>query len=271
MFSFIIPTCVKNTLHLNQLCRCIHSIRKFHKENKVFLINDSDNNYDLKSLFVKDNNIFIENTLNKGSADQQTFNVFLKNTDNDKAFLMQDSMILNRPLENIENIKGIKYIWHFTNHEIDWDNIPEPKSEFNINNNIITHNDLIKHCILTKYNDNSDFVNFALESLNSKNKWCCCFGNCCIIDRETLNYLNRQTNFINKFIESTSNRNRRVNETIFSLICYYCYPEINFYNSYDGLYYDGINENAESGTATGFDNLVWCCKRKYLSKISFNR
>jgi len=271
MFSFIIPTCIKNKLHLNQLHRCIDSVRKFHKDNKIILINDSDDNYDLKSLFINDNNIFIENTLNKGSADQQLFKVFLEKDTNDKAFFMQDSMLLNSPLDNIENIKGIKYIWHFTNHALHWDNIHEPKTEFNIDNNIITHTDLIRYRLLTNYNDNNDFINFALDSLNSKNKWCCCFGSCCIIDRETLMYINSQTNFINKFVDATSNRDRRANETIFALICHYYFPEINFQNSYDGLYYDGIHENPESGTDTGFDNLVWCCKRKYVSKISFNR
>ena len=270
MFSFIIPTCVKNQLHLNQLYRCIHSIRKFHKDNNIFLINDSDDNYDLKSLFINDTNIFIETTLNKGSADQQIFKIFLEKDINDKAFFMQDSMLLNRQLD-IENIKGIKYIWHFTNHVLHWDNIHEPKTEFNIHNNIITHTDLIRYHLLTNYNDNIDFMNFALDSLNNKNKWCCCFGSCCIIDRETLIYINSQTNFINKFVKATSNRDRRVNETIFSLICYYHFPEINFYDSYDGLYYDGIHTNDASGTETGFDNLTWCCKKKYIDKISFNR
>ena len=39
--------------------------------------------------------------------------------------------------DNIENIKDIKYLWHFTNHKLHWDIIYEAKTEFNIMNNII--------------------------------------------------------------------------------------------------------------------------------------
>ena len=62
-----------------------------------------------------------------------------------------------------------------------------------------------------------------------------------------------------------------MNESIFALFCHFLFTDINFNDSYDGLYYDGIHENKESGTPTGFDNLVWCRKKEYISKISFDR
>ena len=220
---------------------------------------------------MDDTNIFIEKTLKKGSADQQVFKVFLEKDTHEKAIFIQDSMILNRPLDNIENIKDIKYLWHFTNHKLHWDIIYEAKTEFNIMNNIITHTDLIKYHLLSNYNDNKDFLNFALDSLNNYDKWCGCFGGCCILNRKTLIYLNNKTNFINKFVEATDNRKRRANESIFSIICKYCLPEIDFFDSYDGLYYDGNITNVHQGNSTGFNNLVWCCVNNYISKISFDR
>ena len=96
-------------------------------------------------------NIFrIIESYNKGSADQQVFKVLLDTDLFDKAVFIQDSMLLNKKLENIDNIDNIKFIWHFTNHRIHWDIIKEPRSEYNTANNIVTHTNLINHNILTR-------------------------------------------------------------------------------------------------------------------------
>jgi hypothetical protein len=229
------------------------------------LINEKTDEYNISSIFKDYDNIFIENSLINGSADQQTFKIFLEKDDADIAIFIQDSMLLNIPLTNIET--GVKFMWHFTNHIKDWDIINEPPN----NNNIITHTDLIRFQLIEHYSDYTNFLNFALKSLDNKEKWCGCFGNCCIIDRKTLLYMNEQINFIQPFILATSNRQRRANESIFSLICHYLFPEQNFYNSFDGLYYDGYNVNPYHNTSTSFDDLVWCCRNKYISKISFSR
>ena len=114
------------------------------------------------------------------------------------------------------------------------------------------------------------FLNYAIESLKNKNNWCGCFGNCCIITKKCLENLNKNTNFVEKFINNNTNRERRMNESIFAIICYYYLPQ-EYENSYDGLYYDGINVNKYSNVETGFDGLKYCCKNKYISKISFDR
>jgi hypothetical protein len=270
-FSFLIPICIRNNQHLNQLLRCVKSIRNFHPENSLYLINDSDDNFDIKELFINDENIHVINTLNKGSADQQVFKVILDYDIPGKCFIMQDSMLLNKPLENIENIKNVQFLWHFTNHIINWDTIKEPITDYNTKNNIVTHTDLIKHCLMKDYFDYPDFQLYALDALEYKNKWCGVFGNCCIIDKETIVRMNNQTNFVDKFSNYTTNRERRANESIFAIICHYHFPSINFHNSYDGLYYDGFNTNPAHGTKTDFEDLVWCCKNNYVSKISFDR
>lgn len=271
MFSFIIPICIRNKLHLNQLKRCVESIRNFHPINKIILINDSEPEYEIETLFSDDTNIFIEKTLQKGSADQQMFKIFLEKDTNDVAIFMQDSMLLNIPLSGIDDIKGVKFLWHCTNHIHHWDKIYEPSTPFNTYNNIVTHTDLIRYELTHKYNDYPDFLHYSLNALNNKRNWCVCIGNCSIIDRNTLIEMNTKINFADIFVSSTTNRLRRANESIFPLICHYLFPHIIFHDSYDGLYYDGINVNKYNNTETGFDNLLWCCRNKYVSKISFDR
>lgn len=274
-FGFIIPICIKNNFHFNQLKRCLRSIRIFYENIKIILIDDSNIQYTehLKEYFKLDNNIVIKESLIKGSADQQIFKVLLETDLFEKAVFIQDSMILNKKLEGIDEI-NLKFIWHFTNHRVHWDIIKEPNTEYNVNNNIITHSDLIRHNVLRDYKDNKYFQKYVINKLENKNEWCGSIGSCCIIDKKTLNILNNNINFVDTFIKYTSNRNRRVNESIFPLICHFSFPEINFENSYDGLYFDGYNHGGNRdkvGKNTGFDNLKWCSVHNFFSKISFNR
>ena len=270
-FGFIIPVCCKNDIHCKQLLRCIESIKKYHPYNKIILINDSDEKYNLNNLFHNNENIIIIQSCQKGSADQQMFKILAETTLFEKAIFIQDSMILNKKLENIDKIDNITFLWHFTNHIIHWDIIEEPKTQFNIENKINTHTDLIKHKIIKDYNKNKDFLKFSLNNLSNKHNWCGCFGNLCIITKKELLYINNIVPFINMFTTYTSNRERRVNESIFSLICHFCYSNKKFNNSYDGLYYDGYTASNYSNIPCEFDNLKWCCKNEYISKISFDR
>jgi hypothetical protein len=273
MFSFIIPTCIRNNKHLNQLKRCLNSIRTYHPENKIIIINDSpteEYNEILKEI-ANNNKAILEKTLNPGSAEQQTFKVFLEKDDSDIGFFMHDSMLLNSNLDNIVPIHGVKFLWHFTNHLVQWDNIYEAETEFNLKNKIYCHSDLIRYQLIENYSDNKPFLNFALYCLNNKEKWCGCFGICCFIERKTLLKMNESVNFVDKFLNANVQRERCANESIFALICHYLFPEVNFYDSCDGLYYDGIFVNEDSNTPTGFDDLVWVKKTNYISKISFCR
>ena len=272
-FGFIIPTCCREDIHLRQLHRCISSIRKYYPNKNIILINDSTDCYNLVTEFENDTNIYIIKSYNKGSADQQIFKVLLETNLFDKAVFMQDSMLLNKKLENIDEIQDIKFIWHFTNHRVHWNIIKEPSTLFNKENNIITHTDLIRYHLLTNYNDNKDFQKFALNKLQNMNEWCGCFGSLCIINKQTLLKLDKNVIFIEKFVNSISNRDRRANESIFTLICHFVFQNINFKDSYDGLYYDG-SPNFKfkgRGMSTNFDNLTWCCISNYFNKISFNR
>ena len=260
MFGFIIPTCCKSKIHKSQLIRCIESIRKYY-DNIIILINDGDNIDNIKEKYK---NLYIIESLNKGSADQQVFKVFQENELIDKMIYIQDSMILNQKLPDIKNI-DLQFIWHFTNHRKHWDIIIEPNSKNK------SHTEFIIECLDNYYINNKNFNLYAKKKLKNKDDWCGSFGSCCIISKKYLKILNENVNFIDIFIEFNNNRLRRVNESIFSLICHYTFPNINFEKSLDGLYYDGITPPKNTNKLTNFDNLRWCCQKKYISKISFNR
>lgn len=269
-FGFIIPTCCKTQLHINQLLRCISSIRIHYPNHKIILINDYDE-MSLKTKLPCDENIEVIQSLVQGSADQQVFKIFL-DSDLNKMVFIQDSMILNKKLVGIDSVNDIQFLWHFTNHRLQWDKIKEPTTTYNINHKIHTHTDLIKHALTNDFRmANPDFYSFAMSSLKDKSKWCGCFGCCCIITKSALKKLNDLVPFIDTFIGYSLNRLRRTNESIFALICHFCYPDKNFHNSYDGLYFNGIKVNKYSGTKTGFDNLRWCYCGNYVNKVSFNR
>ena len=75
MFSFIVSTCIKNTIHLNQLKRCIQSVILYHSDSHIYIINDSDESYllEIQNLIKNNRNIFLVESKLKGSADQQVF------------------------------------------------------------------------------------------------------------------------------------------------------------------------------------------------------
>jgi hypothetical protein len=274
MLSFIIPTCIKNIKHFEQLKRCIDSVKLYHPDCNIYLIDDSDDCFKQDTIFyVKSlQNVTIIESIMKGSADQQVFKAILDSIDDSSHYIIiQDSMILNRMFENIDLINNVKFMWHFTNHRIDWDTINEPTTDYNMINNIVTHTDLIKHNLKTNYFEDEKFLDFTLKCLNEKDLWVGCFGNCCIITKKCVKFLDDKTKFSEKFVKNYTNRERRANESIFSLICHYYLPQ-DYSNSYDGLYYDGININNFAGKVTDFDNtLLYCCKNKYITKISFCR
>lgn len=272
-FGFIISTCITSKLQYDQLSRCINSIRTHHKENYILIINDTKNKleYNIKELFENDNKIIIVSSINQGSGELQSFYFFQKQNYFDTAVILHDSMILLEALDNIKDI-NIKFIWYFSNHITQWDIINEPITNYNIENNIRTHTDLLQDCILSDFRDNVQFQKFSLHCLKDKKKWVGCFGTCCIINKETLQRIENIVPFIKTFTQYTNKRYRCAAESIFALICHFIYNHIDFTKSYDGLYYDGSNENKFHNKPCEFDNnLKWYAKNKYIGKFSFNR
>jgi hypothetical protein len=271
--NFLIPSCIRNRLHERQLLRCIDSVRLFHIENTIYIINDSNNENDIiyKNISEKYNNVVIIKSNYHYRGELLCFKFILENNDNKNYFILHDSMLLLEPLVNIECVNKIQFLWHFTNHRIQWDTIIEETNNYNINNNIISHTDLLKHIVTRDYHMNKEFQNYAIKCLNDKTKWVGCMGLCCITNKSTINQMNNIIPFIEIFLQYSDRRNRVVNESIFSIICHYIYNDIDFEKSYDGLYYDGIHINENSNLPVGSDNLFYVCKNKYIGKISFLR
>ena len=107
--------------------------------------------------------------------------------------------------------------------------------------------------------------------MNNKNLWVGCMGYKCIINKDCLINMNKSINFSDIFLQFNTRRERIVNESIFSIICHYLFPNTNFENSYGGLFYDGISDNPGARKDVGFDNLVLLGENNYIQKISFNR
>lgn len=272
-YGFIIPTCIVTDVHYRQLLRCLESIRRFHPiDTPIYLINERTP-FSETHMNMDDEHIHMISSLNPGSADQQVFKVFLDydKINVDVIIFIQDSMILNKPIPIIIPTPTIRFIWHFTNHRVHWDVIKEPITDYNTEHNIVTHSDLIRHNLSRDYNQVPGFVEFALHQMNNKHEWVGAFGSCVILSKNTLQQMNAIVPFVNKFVDATSNRDRRVNESIFSLIAKYCFPNKDFSNSMDGLYFDGYQTNQFANNPTGFDGLTWCAKLEHLSKISFQR
>lgn len=283
--GFIIPTCIQSDIHLKHLNKCLNSIAKFHPNSQIIVINDTpihfNLNYDnqiekIKETFADCLDIKIVKSVNPGSGELQTFKVLLENPDFkcEKAVIMQDAMVLLEalPLVEINSLDDVRFLWHFTNHILQWNSIPEPLNDYNSKNYITTHTDLLMDCILTDFRDNMDFQKFAINRLRNMRSWVGCFGCCCIINKSAIKKMDELVPFIDTFVRYTNKRYRCSAETLFALICHFIFPENDFTKSIDGLYYDGMNLNPyNQSTFELEDGLQWCARNKYIGKISFNR
>ena len=241
-YGFMIASCIRNQLHFNTLIRCINSIKQFHDNKQIIIIVDftSDDTYIQQLKDINYTNINIINNTEHVPADMIMYDIYLKYHFFDYVITLQDSMWLNNKFENIDTIQDIEYLWHFTNHRIEWSKIIEPQDTFAIENNIITHDDLILFCI-NKYAHN-EFQQYALNLLYDKNKWAGCFGTLAIMKWDFLRLLQDKTSYLNIAKEMNNNRRRRAIESIFALACQYTLNK-EIQSSLDGNHWDGINKS----------------------------
>ncbi len=283
--TFIVPTCIQSQIHENQLIRCLTSIRKFYPTENIIVINDSPNPYPnsndgyqnkdiltiINSLF---NGIRVVLSLNRGSGELQTFYHIINSSTTEYNITMQDSMILEDKIELQDNFNNIQFAFHFTSHRLFWDKIQEPQTEYNIQNNIKSHTDLLIDILMTRFSD-KNFQKYGIHMLYNKHLWVGYFGCACIVKKSFIKMLNSELDFVNVFNSFTTRRERCAAESIFTLLCYYINNKkglnIDFENSLDGLYYDGINPIMGYNDLCGFDGLKYNNRGKHFSKISFSR
>jgi len=271
--GFIIPTFCDSQIHFEQLIRCVSSIRKYFETEQITLIDDFSS-IDIKEIKNLFNNIEIVKSIVRGAGDMVTYTVLLE-SNLDKVCIIQDSMILEDKID-FDSVKDIAFIWYFTNHRLHCHSIMEEISDYNIKNNIVTHDDLNLHYI-SKI-EKEDFREYCLNKYNKKNEWSGCFGCLSIVTKEFAEQLNIRTGIIDFLKQMNTNRLRRSAESIFTLACYFIKEDL-FETAYDGLYYDGYNNQNGHMIATadyfGFNNtdilVTQVCKNKYFSKLAFRR
>ena len=273
MISFIVSVYIQTDTQLKVLINCINSILTFHNDSNIYLLNNSNTNYTLiiEDLIKNNSNIYLCKPKIDGSCENQRFNLINSINDNASHYiLIHDSMIINEKFEDLDEIKDVKFLMHFTNHRLHWNIITYEQDEFNIKNKIITHTDLIRFYINKDFNNDKDFNNYANNALDNMNLWVGCYGTNCIITKKCFEFLNEKCNFSEIFINYNLQKERRSMESIFSLICHYYIPQ-DYEKSYDGLYFDGINVNPYAFKPTGIDDSVYGIRTKHISKITFNR
>lgn len=275
---FVITIFIQNDVQLRQALRCINSVRKFHSEH-IYLLNETGGEYfeTIRHHFTCFDNLTIFSNHRKGLGELQVFHFILDCpiiNEEDNVIYIHDSTILFNSFHEASNVSDLKFIWYFTNHRVQWDNLYEEQKPYNVENGIITHTDSIADYLKKHYNQNPDFLKWALDSLKNKEKWVGCFGYMCIYKKKALRQMDQQIPFATTFLTFPGQRNRVINESIFSLICNYFYSVQHCIDSLDGLYYDGVKYTAR-GKHTPIeginDPLFWVIKGDYLGKISFGR
>lgn len=272
VLGFIISTSVREEKHLVCLDETIKHIKNYYPKNKIILIDDGIDSYDITKIYSDDDTINVIKTKIKGTGEHIKYKFFKETDFFDTAVMLCDKSFLQKKIENAEKM-DIKFISHFSNHRFHWDTIKEPQTDYNIKHNIISHTDLIRHTILKDYTQNKDFQKFALEKLIKKNEWVGMLGANSIISKKTMIDMDNKVNFIETFSKVNTNRDRRAIESILALICHYCYPNIDFSKSLDGLYYDGTPNSIPDGRGkdSGVLGLKWFVKKEHFGHIQFDR
>ena len=235
-FGFIITSYIHEFNHLLALDSCIKSLRDKHLEQKKIIIIDTKSNKNLVNLAINSNkydDVIFEFSKEDIPADMLALYYYKKNKYFTKAIIIQDSMKLKEKID-VSNVNDVLYLWHFTNHRIHWNTIKEPDTEYNKTNNIVTHDDLIIDRINSKI-EIQEFKDYCNSIYFRKDKWCGCFGGCCIISYDFLEELDRRTGIINFQKLMITRRDRMVFESLFSIACQYVSGR-DMEVSYDGLY-----------------------------------
>jgi hypothetical protein len=131
-FHFVITVCIKDDVQLRQVLRCLDSIRKFHHQNAIYILNDSEEEMfeTVKHHFVKYSNTHFCQSYKKGLGEQQVFQFIIDCLDipeNDNVVYLHDGTILFLPFSETIETKDLQFIWYYSHHRIDWDKQNSPK------------------------------------------------------------------------------------------------------------------------------------------------
>lgn len=159
-----------------------------------------------------------------------------------KMIYLHDSMLLTEPLPiNVSN--EVEFLWHFTNHRVQWSEIKEPVTIYNRQNKIDTHDDLVLHVVdlMFRANYNHPFYVYFKDMYHKKSEWVGCFAFMTLMKHSFLKQLAKETKLFDAIESIIGNDDRKVIafETIFSIACQYTMKQ-KIDHSLGGLYYDGV-------------------------------
>ena len=111
-YTFVILRCVRKEKFSELWINCYNSIRKFHPNNKIVII-DNNSKYRYIQKIKLENVELIQHNENR-SGEILPFYYFLKKKWSKYIIYFQDSMFLNRPLcADKLNVENFKFFWHF--------------------------------------------------------------------------------------------------------------------------------------------------------------
>jgi hypothetical protein len=163
-FGFIIlrhVRCIMSNTYWNE---CIRSIRKFHPDTHILIIDDaSDKKYIFKEpdIDITNNCVTIDSEY-KGSGELLPYYYYHKIRHCEKVIILHDTVFLNSNIsDHVNDVKTFKYLWYFTNI---WKGSRD---------NIINAFDILKH--------NDDLYNYF-----DSTQWFGCFGGMMALTLEML-------------------------------------------------------------------------------------
>ena len=180
---------------------CYKCIRKVYPENIILIIDDNSLQEEISidpllNLF----NCYIIKSEFPSAGELLSYYYFFKTKLFKKAIIIHDSVFIKNPLENLEEVKTINFLWTFTHQwDIDGENLR----------------------IITNLNIPEELKINLLTFYKKKDLWSGCFGLQSVITYNFIENLNNNYNIFD-FLNRIRTRNERCcMERVFALICFY--------------------------------------------------
>ncbi len=198
--SFFMPVHVRDTEQKEMWKEALRCIRKFYKEQRIFIIIDNcefsklgldDNDYPTENL------IFIKSEFN-GAGEFLPFYYYHKLKPTKKAIFIHDTIFIKQKFnENeINNVANFKFLWHFARDK--------------------NHHEDIQLKLIKNLNNNEELINY----FNNKHLWHGCFGVAIIITHEFLDLLNNKYNLLYLINKIKNKAERCALERVIAIIAF---------------------------------------------------
>lgn len=160
---FSITTKCMDLVHIEDIIKCVKSIRKFHPNDKIVIVDSDSPNRDYMDEVKHINNLHIEDIKNTGYETGAMWYVY-NNYIAENYMFMQDSMYLTRSIEPFigSELKIISTTenWHYAteeNHEFAKKYMPKSKYKYRDSNfKIVQYNScLVKRKVLDQLKNNN--------------------------------------------------------------------------------------------------------------------